>query len=492
MLLFPLLVLSIPIGLVTLLCVAAGNVSESDPHSRIRAWWILAWGVIVLLVAMGVAAIGIVEIVNSGRIDDSEGAIITAAIALSLLMPTAVLLILLALSLMYERPRVGRLGSGTLRVILMILSYILCFIAPMIAFPPLAGLGGAALISMLAFLRLYREGDLLWMLTTAVERDVPVPEELDAFADAVSGPTGAKLRRCADGLYDGLSLSQALSLYPAIVSPPAALAIRIGEQTGRLPEALRSTAQRTIGAPGSESRAAYTTGLLAYLVMMVFMLCGIVGFVMYYIVPKFKAIFDDFDVELPWMTVLVIEASDFVVDWWFLLGPLLPVIFVACIVLTECHRRGWKNVSMSWLTRWFPRTDTPDLLRNLAQGVHSGTPLAALLPTLARHHHRSHIRRRMERVATQVEQGGDPWTAMGAVGLLRPREVELLQAAAGLGNLGWGLDLLADRIDQRRRQRMQWWFEVLRPWPVLLLAGVAMLFVVGMFLPLVKLIHELS
>jgi hypothetical protein len=61
-----------------------------------------------------------------------------------------------------------------------------------------------------------------------------------------------------------------------------------------------------------------------------------------------------------------------------------------------------------------------------------------------------------------------------------------------LGNLPWALRDLADRLDRRREQRWAWWFEVLRPWPLIGLGLLAGAFAIGMFYPLVTLLHELS
>ena len=55
---------------------------------------------------------------------------------------------------------------------------------------------------------------------------------------------------------------------------------------------------------------------MVYPVVVIFVAVVIVGFILYFIVPKFEAIFNDFGVPLPAMTVFLVEASHFVVKYY--------------------------------------------------------------------------------------------------------------------------------------------------------------------------------
>ena len=51
-----------------------------------------------------------------------------------------------------------------------------------------------------------------------------------------------------------------------------------------------------------------------------------------YRVPQFKKIFADFDTELPGPTMVVVNISDFIASYWFLVVPLIIPLFVGLIV----------------------------------------------------------------------------------------------------------------------------------------------------------------
>jgi type II secretory pathway component PulF len=48
----------------------------------------------------------------------------------------------------------------------------------------------------------------------------------------------------------------------------------------------------------------------------------------YFLVPRFKHDFNDFGVEIPALTILIIRMSDMVVNYWYLLVPVSPVALI--------------------------------------------------------------------------------------------------------------------------------------------------------------------
>ena len=70
---------------------------------------------------------------------------------------------------------------------------------------------------------------------------------------------------------------------------------------------------------------------------------GILVFIMIKIIPQFKEMFEEFGIELPAMTELLIAISDRCVKLWFLF-PLIPiamVLFVTLMCKFRAGRMGW-------------------------------------------------------------------------------------------------------------------------------------------------------
>jgi type II secretory pathway component PulF len=82
------------------------------------------------------------------------------------------------------------------------------------------------------------------------------------------------------------------------------------------------------------------------------------------------------------------------------------------------------------------------------------------------------------------------WQVLHSAGFLRRGEVAVLEAAERVGNLGWALRGVADSVERRTDQRLRIFRELVRPVGLLMAGSVVAVFVIGMFLPLVKLLSE--
>src|SRR5690606_16478289 len=80
-------------------------------------------------------------------------------------------------------------------------------------------------------------------------------------------------------------------------------------------------------------------GAMIYPVAVITVATCIVGFIMYYIIPKFKEIFLDFGVELPAITEVLINLSDWVVNYWYLI-PVIPISMLIVIKIIKKNKTG--------------------------------------------------------------------------------------------------------------------------------------------------------
>ncbi len=336
------------------------------------------------------------------------------------------------------------------------------------------------------------EAQLLWALTLATENGLPLESEVEAFALTLWRGPRRKLETFAGLLRDGHSFADALELAPRVLPRPIIMELRVAEELGTLPEALRQCALRQTRALSTAltdgslmSWAAYAWGMLLVIPLLV-------SFLVIFIVPKFKSIFNDFDVELPALTRGLIQGSEIVSDNFGMLSLLFAVPILIAMAATVAHIVGWGNLNVPLLMRWFPRRDAPELLRSLALSVRAGRPLTPLLVEMADHQHRSDLAGRYRRMAQTLAAGEPTGQVLCQEGFIRDVEASALEASARNDNLPWTLRMLADGMDSRERRRIQFWIELLKPLFIVAIGLLVGLVVLGMFLPLVKLLNDLS
>jgi len=336
-----------------------------------------------------------------------------------------------------------------------------------------------------------QEAELLWMLATSVLSHRNLADDVEAYARGSWGKRHQLLVELASRLREGMPRSE-LAVPQGLLSRAATLEIQAGLQSGKLAEALRSAAikhtrQLTDGSHSLDAHAALTYPAAVLTVMVL-----ILGFVMYYIIPKFKKIFEDFGTELPGMTVALINGSDAVVNYWYLASPIVYLTGATVVVVAMAHHYGWRELWQRWAGRWMVRPHTSDVLRSLASTVAMNAPLDRGFDPFVTSSGPILLQRRAAAVRLALSQGVPCWELLAHEGFLKPKEVALIETAQRAGNLPWALDTLADSLDRRWLFRLATIMELLRPVAILFLGAIVGFVAIAMFMPLVKLLNDLS
>src|SRR3982750_2641880 len=118
-----------------------------------------------------------------------------------------------------------------------------------------------------------------------------------------------------DDIESGSPLSEAFAKHPKAFDRLYCNMIKAGEAGGALEAILQRLADFK---EKSQTLKRRIKSAMVYPIVVIFVACVIVGFILYFIIPKFEAIFNDFGVPLPRMTTFLIKASHFVIKYFYL------------------------------------------------------------------------------------------------------------------------------------------------------------------------------
>ena len=330
---------------------------------------------------------------------------------------------------------------------------------------------------------------LLRLLALVTERQLPLVPMLEAFAKDMHGAQQYRVTRLVRLLESGTSLPDGLEQIPRILPDEAVLAVRFGAQCGTLAASLNGAAA-SLASRQDHVAESPLRGFLFYVCLLLLVFAMILTFVMIRIVPVFEQIFADYDVQLPTLTRNLIIASQFAAQYWYVIAVVILLVVVA--LLSDMIERSARSGAVARLLRPFLGLQSADVLRNLAIVTEAGRPLGGALSTLARYHYNAAVRQRLLYVRNEVDQGADVWQSMSQSGLIASREAAVLQASRRAGNQAWALHEMARRMSGRVEYRFGLLLQILRPMTLLCLGAVVGSVVIGLFLPLVSLIHDLS
>ena len=335
--------------------------------------------------------------------------------------------------------------------------------------------------------KMARQSSLVWTLTIAVRQGLPLAPEIETLADGLWGRQRLRLQLLAENLAAGVTLAAALERQPGLVPRSVLMMIRMGEETDTLIPALDACAIGYTRKNDHEIDLMSTQHGFFMLLMPVAAIPLIMGYMSFNIIPKFKRIFLDFGTEMPALTVAVIQFMEESGGFFlYFLGSLGLLGLVAYLSLKDWER-DWPLLNLL-----APRVNGPPILRGVALLIRQQRPLTAGIQALIWSHPRPSARLRLIEIHRQLLQGRDIADALAANRLIRRGDIPLLRAAERVQNLPWTLEQLAESMEQGFWYRIRLVLEVGQPASVLVVGIIVALVSLAFFLPLVKLLNDLS
>ncbi|MBF0445178.1 MAG: type II secretion system F family protein, partial [Magnetococcales bacterium] len=180
---------------------------------------------------------------------------------------------------------------------------------------------------------------------------VPLLEGLSDLRDSSENPLMQSLvAALVEDITTGTALSLAMDKFPQVFDEVFTSLIRAGEQTGNLQVIFANMAE-TI--KWQDEMAAKTKKMLMYPSMVFIMVLGIFFFMMIFLVPQLVDFIKMMNMELPIYTVALINTSDFVLEYWYLLlgvpiGSFFGISFAIRVNTTARYMFDWFKLHV-WL-----------------------------------------------------------------------------------------------------------------------------------------------
>jgi type IV pilus assembly protein PilC len=145
-------------------------------------------------------------------------------------------------------------------------------------------------------------------LSVMIKAGLPVSKALKVLTQQTTNPKFSKIiADVSHSVESGSSLADSLAKYPAVFSPIFVSMVRVGEVSGNLEQNLAYLAEQLQRDYDLVSKA---KGAMTYPIVVMVAL-AIVGFLMFtFILPKLTSTFVDLNVELPFITRVVIDVVD--------------------------------------------------------------------------------------------------------------------------------------------------------------------------------------
>ena len=296
-----------------------------------------------------------------------------------------------------------------------------------------------------------------------------------------------------DDVESGSALSEALARHPKVFDRLYVNMVRAGEVGGALEVILRRLAEFKEKAQSLKRKV---IGAMIYPVVVILAAIGILSFIMIAIVPKFKEIFAAFEMKLPAMTQTLLDISDFMKNYFWI----MPLVLIGWIVFCRLLRlMYWGRYVLDWVWLHVPiiggileKTIVARTMRTLGTLVSSGVPILEALSIVKETAGNAVFEEMFQRVFESVREGESIAMPMKESRLVDDMVVNMIDVGEETGELDKMLNKIADVYDEEVDVLVQGLVKLLEPVMVLFLGGCVCFIVVALFMPMLAILEKLS
>jgi type IV pilus assembly protein PilC len=331
-------------------------------------------------------------------------------------------------------------------------------------------------------------------LSTLQDAGLPILRSL-RILEGQSKPGALKnsLIDVIDDVESGNTLSEAMAKQPKAFDNLYVNMVKAGEAGGALEVILQRLAEFKERAQSLKRKV---QGAMIYPVAVILVATGIVTFIMIWIIPKFKAIFEGFDLKLPAITVALIETSNWVVAYWYLL-PTIPVAFWLAIKLIKKNKTGafvvdWIALRIPLLGKIIEKSTVARTARTLGTLIASGVPILEAL-VIARDTSGNEVFvRAYQHIHQAIREGESIAVPLKETRVVDDMVVNMVDVGEETGALDNMLYKVADVYDEEVTVLVDGLISLLEPLMVVVLGLIVGFIVIALFLPLIELLNKLS
>jgi general secretion pathway protein F len=333
-------------------------------------------------------------------------------------------------------------------------------------------------------------------LADLLRSGVPLLRSLELLQRQSSqGNLGAVINEVKAKVADGTSLADAMRDYPKAFNELAVSMVHAGQEGGFLEDVLKRIADFT---EQQEDLKAKVVGAMAYPVFLAAIGFIVLNVLIIFFVPQFEPVFVKLKEkgELPFLTSALIGTSHFMQSYWWLIA-IAGALFIwgfRSFARTEKGRLKLDSMRLK-----LPQAGTIFLnlalsrfTRILGTMLHNGIPILQAL-RIAKDSTGNHVLANAINDAADSITGGKSLAAPLAACKFLPRDiVEMVAVGEESNNLETVLVQIADGLEKRTTRQLELFVRLLEPAMLLVMAGVTLLVVAGLLLPVFKMSSALN
>jgi type IV pilus assembly protein PilC len=326
-------------------------------------------------------------------------------------------------------------------------------------------------------------------IATMMKSGVPLVQSFEIIAGGQQNPRMKEmLEDIKTNIESGSTLHEALAKHPAQFDELYQNLVRAGEGAGVLDTVLDTVASYK---ENTEALKSKIKKALLYPMIVIAVALLVSAVLLIFVVPQFQQVFKNFGADLPAFTQMLVNASEFMVAyWWLVLGILVGGI----VALIQARKRSFAVarfldrllLKLPVVGQILHNSAIARFARTLATTFKAGVPLVEAMETVAGATGNIVYTEAVNRIRQDVSVGYQLNIAMRQVNLFPHMVVQMTAIGEESGALDTMLFKIAEFYEREVNDAVDSLSSMLEPFVMVIIGVLVGSMVIGMYLPIFK------
>jgi len=244
-------------------------------------------------------------------------------------------------------------------------------------------------------------------LATLINAGLPLAQSLRTLSSQTENKSMiVVINDIITSIEGGSSLSQAFGKHPEVFNEVYLALIAAGEASGTLDQALERVANQQ---EKDAELIGKVRGAMVYPGIVLTVIVGVIGFMLFTVMPQIQRLYHDLKKTLPWTTQILVDAANFMTHyWWFVIMLLIAAIyFLRRYIKTDNGREVMDTlkIRMPLFGPMFMKLYMARFARTGQTLLSTGVPMLEMMRISSRAVNNVVISRSLDRAADKVKGG---------------------------------------------------------------------------------------
>jgi len=312
----------------------------------------------------------------------------------------------------------------------------------------------------------------------------------DSLSEIANATTDEALEtvfsKVADDINSGHSFSAAMQNFRFEVGNLTIAMIQLGEKTGNLDEALYSLADML---EEIRSNVIKFKKAMAYPRNVMIAMAIAFTILISYVVPQFKAIFEELNAQLPLPTIILLKLEYLFNNF----GPYLLAALAAAYLIFKYMIDNYEDIRFKWHQLLLKTYLIKNIIKYstlsrftlvFSELIRAGIPIAEALDTAIDMIDNLPLKKKLQSVIITVEKGGALNKGLEETGLFENMIIQMVRAGEDSGTLDTMIKKVAEYYKMRFDAIIDGLSEAIEPIMLIIIAAMVILLALGIFLPM--------